>query len=97
MQHPLHLHGHNFWVLAEGMGTWDGTVVRPENPQRRDTHILQPGTPENPSYVVLEWEQDNPGIWPLHCHTTIHVSAGLYINVMVGRPSSLPSRGLTGL
>ena len=83
MQHPMHLHGHNFWVLNEGIGAWDGTVVNPSNPQRRDTHILQPGTPSDPSFVVLEWLQDNPGIWPFHCHTSIHVSAGLYINVMV--------------
>lgn len=83
MQHPVHLHGHNFWVLNEGIGTWDGTTVNPSNPQRRDTHVLQPGTPSDPSFVVLEWNQDNPGIWPLHCHTSIHVSAGLYINVMV--------------
>lgn len=83
MQHPMHLHGHNYWVLNEGFGTWDGTVVNPSNPQRRDTHILQPGTIDNPSFVVLEWMQDNPGVWPFHCHTSIHASVGLYINVLV--------------
>ena len=35
--HPMHLHGHNMFVLADGIGTWDGTVVNPANPQRRDT------------------------------------------------------------
>jgi hypothetical protein len=35
--HPMHLHGHNMFVLAEGIGTWNGTVVNPANPQRRDT------------------------------------------------------------
>jgi FtsP/CotA-like multicopper oxidase with cupredoxin domain len=83
MQHPMHLHGQNFFVLAEGYGEWNGIVVNPANPQRRDTHILQPGSTSNASYVVLEWYQQNPGIWPLHCHTAIHVSAGLYLNVMV--------------
>jgi FtsP/CotA-like multicopper oxidase with cupredoxin domain len=83
MQHPLHLHGHNFWVLAEGEGEWDGTVTNPSNPQRRDTHVLAPGTPDAPTYLVLEWVQDNPGVWPLHCHMSFHVSAGLYLNVMV--------------
>ncbi|PLB51300.1 hypothetical protein P170DRAFT_407094 [Aspergillus steynii IBT 23096] len=80
--HPMHLHGHDFWVLSEGPGPWDGTVVNPENPLRRDTHLMQPGTPENPSHLVLQWNQDNPGVWPLHCHISIHSSAGMVILVM---------------
>ncbi|KAJ5722107.1 multicopper oxidase [Penicillium malachiteum] len=81
--HPMHLHGHNFWVLAEGVGTWDGKITNPSNPLRRDTHNLQPGTADEPSYVVLEWKQDNPGIWPFHCHMSIHSSAGMFILAMV--------------
>ncbi|KAL9118846.1 MAG: hypothetical protein Q9187_004603 [Circinaria calcarea] len=80
--HPMHLHGHDFWVLAEGVGTWDGRTTNPHNPQRRDTQLMVPGSPDNPSYVVLEWNADNPGVWPLHCHTVIHSSAGLLINVL---------------
>ena len=83
MQHPMHLHGHNFWVLNEGVGEWDNTIVNPSNPQRRDTHIVQPGSVDNPSFVVFEWLQDNPGVWPFHCHTSIHVSVGLYLTVLV--------------
>ena len=81
--HPMHLHGHNFWVLAEGNGEWDGTITNPPNPQRRDTQLMVSGTPDVPSYVVLQWNADNPGVWPLHCHVVVHVSAGLYINVLV--------------
>ncbi|KAJ5720790.1 multicopper oxidase [Penicillium malachiteum] len=88
--HPMHLHGHNFWVLAEGMGEWDGQVVNPSNPLRRDTHILQPGSTDEPSYLVLEWKQDNPGIWPLHCHMSIHSSAGMVILVLVSKISPCP-------
>jgi FtsP/CotA-like multicopper oxidase with cupredoxin domain len=83
LPHPMHLHGHAFWVLAEGAGTWDGTVTNPSNPQRRDTHLVQPGSPTYPSYAVFEWEANNPGIWPFHCHTSIHVSSGLYVSIMV--------------
>jgi hypothetical protein len=25
---------------------------------------------------------DNPGVWPLHCHIAWHVSGGLYVNVL---------------
>ncbi|KAI1338934.1 Cupredoxin [Xylariaceae sp. FL0016] len=136
--HPMHVHGHNFWVLQEGVcgdnetvfpngqqpssnmmspsemsqayggrgsgpqqrrdlkissvdkylesrqedstqgqvigdyGTcWDGSIVNPSNPQRRDVQMLLPG-----SFIVIQWNQDNPGIWPLHCHIAWHLSAG---------------------
>jgi hypothetical protein len=71
--HPMHLHGHNFWVLNEGLGTWDGTIINANNPQRRDTQVVQGG-----GYAVLEYMQDNPGVWPFHCHIAWHVSQGLY-------------------
>lgn len=62
--HPIHLHGHNFFVLDEGVGTWDGKAIKREgNPQRRDVQILQAG-----GYMVLQITADNPGAWPLHCH-----------------------------
>ena len=82
--HPMHLHGHDFWILAQGYGQWDGKVQGdPTNPQRRDTQLLLRPPPDGrPSYTVLEWYADNPGVWPLHCHTSIHVSAGLMINIL---------------
>ncbi|OTB00267.1 putative multicopper oxidase [Hypoxylon sp. CI-4A] len=80
--HPVHLHGHNFWVLQEGEpgptiigdygSCWDGTIVNPMNPQRRDVQMVLPG-----HYIVLQWEQDNPGLWPLHCHIAWHLSGGM--------------------
>lgn len=78
VSHPIHLHGHNMFVLDVGNNTWDGhTIINPQNPQRRDVQILAAG-----GYMVLQFEQDNPGIWPLHCHIAWHVSGGLYVNVM---------------
>ena len=75
--HPMHLHGHNFNVLNEGVGTWDGSIVHVQNTQRRDVQMLQPL-----GYIVVQYNTDNPGVWPLHCHIAWHVSAGLYINTM---------------
>ena len=84
--HPMHLHGHNFNVLAEGVGNWDGTITHIQNTQRRDVQLLQPAAVINgaisPSYLVIQYNTDNPGVWPLHCHIAWHVSAGLYINTM---------------
>ena len=81
--HPIHLHGHNMQILNEGVGTWDGTIVNPSNPTRRDVHILR-----GAGYMVLQFESDNPGAWPLHCHIAWHVSAGLYVTVLE-RPADI--------
>ncbi|OCK94729.1 laccase-like multicopper oxidase [Cenococcum geophilum 1.58] len=81
--HPMHLHGHNFNVLAEGFGDWDGTVVNADNSQRRDVQILQNAPdPDMPSFIVLQWDNDNPGSWPLHCHLAWHVSGGLFVQML---------------
>lgn len=78
------MHGHDFQVLHEGGGTWDGTtIINAHNPQRRDTQMLRPG-----GHIVLQFEADNPGIWPFHCHVAWHVSGGLYINLLE-RPESI--------
>ena len=77
--HPMHLHGHNFFVLNMGMGgqVWDGSTINPENPMRRDTQIVAPG-----GFIVLQFEANNPGVWPFHCHIAWHLSGGMGINLM---------------
>jgi len=95
--HPMHMHGHNMYILATGTGMWDGTVTNPQNPQRRDVHLL-PNAPSttDPAYIVVQIDADNPGVWPFHCHIAWHVSAGLYINILerpndIKKSMSIPS------
>lgn len=85
--HPMHMHGHSFYVLSEGFGTWDGSVTQANNPIRRDVQLLPPaqGTPGNvtaPAYLAIQIDLDNPGSWPFHCHIAWHISQGLYINIL---------------
>jgi FtsP/CotA-like multicopper oxidase with cupredoxin domain len=81
--HPMHMHGHNMYVLATGTGTWDGTITNGQNPQRRDVQLLPSAvTDTEPGYIVIQIDADNPGVWPFHCHIAWHVSAGLYINLL---------------
>ena len=92
--HPMHLHGHEFQVLATGTGIWDGTITNPSNPQRRDVQQLADGgTVADPTYIVLQWNQDNPGVWPFHCHIAWHLSAGLSLN-MLERPDDIMSMSI---
>ncbi|KAL8914052.1 MAG: hypothetical protein Q9172_007176 [Xanthocarpia lactea] len=65
--HPMHLHGHNFFVLAEGIGEWDGVITNYPSTTRRDVHIVQGARDaNNPGYLVLQYDTDNPG-WRVVC------------------------------
>ena len=81
--HPMHMHGHNMYILDVGTGDWDGTVPYASNPQRRDVQLLPNAvSATTPGYIVVQIDADNPGVWPFHCHIAWHVSAGLYINIL---------------
>jgi FtsP/CotA-like multicopper oxidase with cupredoxin domain len=56
--HPLHLHGHDYYILAQGRGLFvkGVTPLNLKNPPRRDTAIL-PGN----GYLVIAFFTDNPG------------------------------------
>jgi FtsP/CotA-like multicopper oxidase with cupredoxin domain len=56
--HPMHAHGHNMHVLAEGTGEWNGDIVNENNPARRDVQLIRPN-----GYLVIQLELDNPGLW----------------------------------
>lgn len=88
--HPMHLHGHDFNVLAAGVGVWDGTITNPDNTQVRDVQGLPPyvAAIDQPGFLVIQFNQDNPGVWPLHCHIAWHVSQGLYLNILE-KPESI--------
>jgi FtsP/CotA-like multicopper oxidase with cupredoxin domain len=74
LPHPLHLHGHDFYILGSGTGTWDGSTsgLTFSNPTRRDTATLPPG-----GYLLMAFPADNPGMWIMHCHIAWHASQGL--------------------
>ncbi|KAF2010981.1 multicopper oxidase [Aaosphaeria arxii CBS 175.79] len=74
LPHPIHLHGHDFFVLDHAANAnWTGDISRlkMDNPVRRDTATLPAR-----GYLVLAFESDNPGAWLMHCHIPFHVSAG---------------------
>lgn len=66
------------FVLAVGTGSWDGKVVNPESPQRRDTQLL----PAN-GYLVTLLTGDNPDVQLIRCHIAWHLSAGMLINLVL--------------
>ncbi|KAH7866746.1 hypothetical protein Vadar_024368 [Vaccinium darrowii] len=74
--HPIHLHGHNFYVLAQGFGNYDD-VIGPKmfnliNPQKRSTYGVPVG-----GWAVIRFTANNPGVWLMHCHVDTHLVWGL--------------------
>ncbi|KAF3931380.1 Laccase-2 [Dactylella cylindrospora] len=92
LDHPIHLHGHDFVVLAqEHMADFSKTKVKLnlENPVRRDTAVL-PGT----GFMVIAFKTTNPGAWLLHCHIAFHASSGFALQFVERQSEILPQ--LTG-
>lgn len=76
--HPIHLHGHDFAILAQNTTAYD-PVNTPatfnfKNPPRRDVALL-PGN----GYLAIAFKPDNPGVWLLHCHIAWHSSSGMTV------------------
>lgn len=89
-RHPIHLHGHRFQVVARGAGKWNGdTSSLPKTPMRRDTVTTQSG-----GYLVLRYQANNPGVWPVHCHMDWHIEAGMRATI-IEAPDQLQQLGIS--
>lgn len=71
MQHPIHLHGQRFLVLAVN-------GVPNEDLVWKDTVLVPAG-----SVVDILVDPANPGRWMLHCHIAEHLAAGMMMQFTV--------------
>ena len=71
MQHPMHLHGQRFLVLAQN-------DVPTANLVWKDTALVPAG-----GTLDLLVEFSNPGDWMIHCHIAEHLEAGMHAMVVV--------------
>src|SRR5687768_11447619 len=65
MQHPIHIHGQRFLVIAVN-------GVANEHLVWKDTVLVPTGVTTD---VLLELS--NPGKWMLHCHVAEHIETGM--------------------
>ncbi|KIW01054.1 uncharacterized protein PV09_07568 [Verruconis gallopava] len=77
LPHPIHLHGHNFFVIGDGAGSGQGVAYNLTNPICRDTHTVAAG-----GYLTIAFAIDNPGAWLMHCHIPFHISGGLGVQFL---------------
>lgn len=62
--HPIHLHGHDFFVLAQGYGKFvnDSDALTLVGAPRRDVAMLPAS-----GYLVIAFKTDNPGVSRVFC------------------------------
>ncbi|XP_071732258.1 laccase-12-like [Rutidosis leptorrhynchoides] len=74
--HPIHLHGYDFYVVAEGFGNFnpktDTAKFNLVDPPLRNTVSLPVK-----GWAVIRFVADNPGTWIMHCHLDVHIGWGL--------------------
>lgn len=79
--HPIHLHGHDFYVLGTGINDhWSpdkAADLNYHNPTRRDTAMLPSG-----GWLAIAFQTDNPGAWVMHCHIAWHADEGLAVQFL---------------
>ncbi|KAI4370507.1 hypothetical protein MLD38_018857 [Melastoma candidum] len=80
--HPIHIHGYDFFIIGEGFGNFDPSTD-PDNfnlvdPPRRNTV----GVPVN-GWSVIRFVAYNPGVWLMHCHLDVHITWGLAMAFLV--------------
>ncbi|CAM0914154.1 unnamed protein product [Alopecurus aequalis] len=72
---PMHLHGHDVFIIAQGLGIYDEKDVHRYNlvdpPRRNMVDVPRYG------WTAIRFVASNPGVWFLHCHIEQHVSSGM--------------------
>jgi laccase len=74
--HPIHLHGHSFYVVGRGFGNFD----KEKDPL--SYNLVDPpyentiGVPKN-GWAAIRFKAANPGVWFMHCHFDRHTVWGM--------------------
>ncbi|KAG6028011.1 hypothetical protein E4U41_000792 [Claviceps citrina] len=95
--HPFHLHGHKFFVMAQGQSGYPppsaaalAAYLERENSSNSNSSRNNSRNPlrrdtvtvEGYSWAVIRVVLDNPGLWSLHCHNLWHALSGMAMQVL---------------
>ncbi|XP_027167966.1 laccase-1 [Coffea eugenioides] len=80
--HPIHVHGHNFFIVGRGFGNFDAEKdplhYNLVDPPERNTVAVPIG-----GWAAIRIHADNPGVWFIHCHLEEHTTWGLAMGLVV--------------
>ncbi|XP_069688622.1 uncharacterized protein [Periplaneta americana] len=96
--HPFHLHGHAFRVIAMERLNSTTTVEEVQALDRAGLiHRKLSGAPlkdtvtvPDGGYTIVRVHASNPGYWLFHCHIEFHVELGMAVVFKVGDHSNFP-------
>ncbi|PSR84884.1 Laccase-14 like [Actinidia chinensis var. chinensis] len=92
--HPIHLHGHSFFVIGRGHGNFD-----PDNDPMfynlDDPPLLNTVTLPKRGWAAIRFQADNPGVWYMHCHLERHATWGMATVLVVKDGDSDESKMLS--
>ena len=87
--YPMHLHGHEFAILAQGDGPFTKDIVpNLNNPARRDVATVAHG-----GHLWIVFQVNNPGAWLFHWRIAGHLESGLALQY-IEQPRKI--KGLMG-
>lgn len=81
--HPMHLHGHTFWITGTEAGRIPETAWLPSN-----NVLVAVGQARDVEFIA-----NNPGDWMIHCHMFHHMMN--HMSSMVGPMAGHPGQGMT--
>ncbi|XP_064087026.1 LOW QUALITY PROTEIN: uncharacterized protein LOC135201744 [Macrobrachium nipponense] len=100
--HPVHLHGNNFWVIGQDRphDVVGSSITRSEVMDMDARNGLTRNLDHPPlkdtvtipdgGYTIIRFKADNPGYWLLHCHLLFHSEAGMNLVIKAGEDKDMP-------
>lgn len=100
--HPIHMHGEYFWVLAQGRpnDVDDAFITRSQVMEMDQQGLIERNLIDPPykdtvtipdgGYTVVRFTANNPGYWLLHCHLLFHSAAGMDLVFKIGEDHDIP-------
>ncbi|XP_057847991.2 laccase-12-like [Cryptomeria japonica] len=73
--HPIHLHGHDFYVVGQGFGNYN-SQTDPVNFNLEDPQMLNTVGVPTGGWAAIRFTANNPGVWLMHCHFESHSELG---------------------
>nr|AQY62684.1 laccase 1 [Bemisia tabaci] len=96
--HPFHLHGHPFRVVAMERVGKNVTVPQIQALDRaglvkrnlKTAPLKDTVTVPDGGYTIIRFHATNPGYWLFHCHIEFHVEMGMAVVFKIGEDADMP-------
>ncbi|CAI9116407.1 OLC1v1017543C1 [Oldenlandia corymbosa var. corymbosa] len=82
LDHPIHLHGHSFYVIGSGIGNFN-EKKDPLSYNLVDPPLMNTIAVPKDGWTTIRFKAKNPGVWLMHCHIERHNTWGMQMVFIV--------------